>query len=401
MKKMDVHILSFHSERINRVQEMMEKRGIDVLVLIKPQNQFYISDFNPIIYSNPIIALLGFNSDPLLIVPLSRSIHAEDESRIKDIRTYGMGDADSLDLVDLIQEHICELNQQSGTIGLELSFITYELYQKLKNVFPDAEFVDGMSLIDEMRMVKDHEELKRIQIASKIADKGMEIAFENISEGITEVMITQKILEAMIREWATQHQYGEVSGFGVSDVYILQSLFASCTSGQRIRRLCDAPIPKKLARGEFALPVISTMYNGYHSEIERTFAINPLKKRHLNAYNVILEAQQSVFDVIRPGVTCSDLHNAAKNVIASNGYLGRSMYQFAPNSGHGIGLGSHEKPSIQNDDQTVLQIGMVLAVEPALYHEEFGGVRHSDTIVVTEDGFDFLTTFNHGLLIIE
>ena len=124
MMKMDVRILGFHSERINRVQEMMEKIGIDVLVLIKPQNQFYISDFNPIIYSNPVVALLGFNSDPILIVPLSRSIHAEDESRIKDIRTYGMGDADSLDLVDLIREYVCELNQQSGTIGLERSFIT-------------------------------------------------------------------------------------------------------------------------------------------------------------------------------------------------------------------------------------------------------------------------------------
>ncbi len=240
-----------------------------------------------------------------------------------------------------------------------------------------------------------------LKCASEIADKGMKSAFEAISEDITEVMITQKILEALIREWATQHPNGEVSGFGVSDVYILQSLFASCTSGQRIRRLCDAPITKKLARGEFALPVISTMYNGYHSEIERTFAIKSLNKRQLTAYNVILEARQSVFDIIRPGVTCSDLHNAAKSVIASNGYLERSRYQFAPNSGHGIGLGSHEKPSLQNDDLTVLQTGMVLAVEPALYHEEFGGVRHSDTIVITEDGFDFLTTFNHGLLIIE
>ncbi len=394
-------ILGFHNERINRLKEMMEKRGIDVLVLIKPQNQFYISDFNPIIYSNPIVALLGFNSDPILIVPLSRSIHAEDESRIKDIRTYGMGDADSLDLVDLIRECVCELNQQSGTIGLERSFITYELYQKLNNVLPDAEFVDGMSLIDEMRMIKDHEELKRIQIASDIADKGMKIAFETISEGITEVIITQKTLEAMIREWATQYPNGEVSGFGVSDAYILESLFASCTSGQRIRRLCDVPIPKILVQGEFALPVISTMYNGYHSEIERTIGIKSLNKRQMNAYNIILEARQRVFELIQPGVKCSDLHNIAKSVIASNGYLERSRYQFAPNSGHGIGLGSHEKPSIQEDDHTVLQPGMVLAVEPALYHEEFGGVRHSDTIVITENGFEFLTTFNNGLLIVE
>jgi len=391
-------IMGFHEKRIERLKNVMESRNVDALILMKPQNQFYLSDFNPIIFSSPTIVVTVLNEDPVLLVPHTRLIHAEAESRIKDIQTYGAKDADHNDPMALITKLIDGWGLNKGRIGIENPVIPVDLYHRLRNGLIDVTIIDAAIIIDEMKMVKDSEEIQRIQIASKLADKGMEAAVDTINERTTEVEVTNIAVKTMLDVWANQYPEGEISGFGGTESYLLQSLFASCTSGIRINRRCDAPLPKKFHQGEFALPVISAIYKGYHSEIERTIAVGTLNRSQKKTFEAILEARQASMDLIRPGVRCSEVHEAARMVIEKNGFLTRNGYHFADNSGHSIGLGTHEKPGIQENDDTYLQAGMVVAIEPALYSTEFGGVRHSDTLLVTDNGFTYLTSFDHGFL---
>lgn len=279
--------MGFHEMRIERLHYLMECRNVDALILMKPQNQFYLSDFNPIIYSSPTIVVTMVNEDPVLLVPHTRQIHAEAESRIKAIQTYGAKDADHNDPMALVTKLIIGWGQNKGRIGIEYPVIPVNLYHRLRNGLKDVTLTDATGIMDEMKMVKDSEEIQRIQIASKLADKGMEAAVDSITNSNTEVEVSNIAVKTMLDVWVNQYPMGEISGFGGTESYLLQSLFASCTSGIRISRRCDAPLHKKFNQGEFALPVISAIYNGYHSEIERTIAVGTLNNSQKKAFDQI------------------------------------------------------------------------------------------------------------------
>jgi Xaa-Pro dipeptidase len=106
-------------------------------------------------------------------------------------------------------------------------------------------------------------------------------------------------------------------------------------------------------------------------------------------FDHVVAAQRVAFDVIRPGATCADVDGAVMRYFAQN-----DLRQYwRQDTGHGIGLRNHEAPFLDVGDHTPLEPGMVFTVEPGLYEPTIGGFRHSDTVVVTDDGMDILTDY--------
>ena len=128
---------------------------------------------------------------------------------------------------------------------------------------------------------------------------------------------------------------------------------------------------------------------GYNAELERALVIGPPTDEMRRLFDHTVAAQQVAFAAIRPGATCADVDGAVMRYFEENDLL----RYWRQHTGHAIGLRNHEAPFLDVGDHTTLEPGMVFTIEPGLYDAEIGGFRHSDTVVVTEDGHDVLTDY--------
>jgi Xaa-Pro aminopeptidase len=132
---------------------------------------------------------------------------------------------------------------------------------------------------------------------------------------------------------------------------------------------------------------------GYNAELERGMVIGDPDDRVKWMFEHVVAAQQVAFDALQPGVTCADVDRAVMRYFEENDL----MPYWRQHTGHGIGLRNHEAPFLDVGDSTVVEPGMVFTVEPGVYDAELGGLRHSDTVVVTDGGIEILTEYPRDL----
>jgi Xaa-Pro aminopeptidase len=132
---------------------------------------------------------------------------------------------------------------------------------------------------------------------------------------------------------------------------------------------------------------------GYHAELERTMVIGEPTGRMRWLFDHMLAARKAAFDAIVPGATSADVDGAVNAYFEKHGLTS----YWRQHVGHGTGLRVHETPFIDVGNPAPLQPGMVFTVEPGLYDPEVGGFRHSDTVAVTEDGYELLTDYPDDL----
>jgi Xaa-Pro aminopeptidase len=132
---------------------------------------------------------------------------------------------------------------------------------------------------------------------------------------------------------------------------------------------------------------------GYQAELERAMIVGPPTAPMRFLFDHMLASQQAAFGAIRPGATCADVDAAVMDYFAKHD-LQRYWRQ---HTGHGTGLRNHEAPFLDVGDATPLEPGMVFTIEPGLYDDAVGGFRHSDTVAVTEDGYELLTEYPNDL----
>src|SRR5580765_8436981 len=128
---------------------------------------------------------------------------------------------------------------------------------------------------------------------------------------------------------------------------------------------------------------------GYNAELERALVIGTPTDEMRRLFGHTVAAQQVAFDVLRPGVTCADVDGAVMRYFEQNDLLP----YWRQHTGHAIGLRNHEAPFLDVGDHTTIEPGMVFTVEPGVYDAEVGGFRHSDTVLVTPDGIELLTSY--------
>ena len=147
------------------------------------------------------------------------------------------------------------------------------------------------------------------------------------------------------------------------------------------------PGTKKLETGDFVTMDFGCLYEGYCSDMTRTVVLGRASEKQREIYDTVLRAQKAALDVIRAGMTGSEVDRAARRIIEEAGY-GQC---FGHGLGHSVGLFIHEEPRLSPADDTVLEAGMSETVEPGIYLPGFGGVRLEDLVIVTEDGRRNLT----------
>ncbi|WP_429845122.1 M24 family metallopeptidase [Brevibacillus sp. FIR094] len=144
---------------------------------------------------------------------------------------------------------------------------------------------------------------------------------------------------------------------------------------------------RKLEKGDILIHTHHVLFQGYIAECERTCFVQEASERQRAAFGVMQRAQQAALDVIKAGVPMCEVDRAARSIIQEAGFGDFAIHR----SGHSIGLDIHEPPFFRFDEEALLEEGMVFTVEPGFYVPGLGGFRHSDTVIVTRDGYELIT----------
>ena len=199
----------------------------------------------------------------------------------------------------------------------------------------------------------------------------------------------------------TQHQPVRLALVdALGPLYRAQSMFSQgARAGYRGQIGRHAAIPHAMAMnatfmaGDVLVTGAGAAMWGYHSELERTMIVGPPSDEQQRFFEHMKAVQEVAFDALRPGDKCSDVDRAVRRYYEAHDL----MPYWKHHTGHGIGLRYHEGPFLDIGDHTALEPGMVLTVEPGLHVAGLGGFRHSDTVVITEDGMELITYYPRDL----
>ena len=387
LKKFDRKQL--YKDKVAKMQRSMEHLGVDGIICFKPQNTFFLSGFNPVLYSHPVVVIVPREGDAVLLVHSLRARHSADEAAIDDIRLFGMWSNqkpianDAYTAIGIIAD---DLKLKGKVIGYEGDFISLSQYQKIQGITNAPKMVDVSDFLKRSRNIKDEYEINLLRLSSYLTNVGMDVALQNIRKSEAEASISAEI--AMRETWAKELSEFEISSFGNTEGGIVTALWCYSNSGYRVPYGCECPGNRIPLEGEVCLPVCWAAIDGYHSENERTVMIGKIPDNYEKAYDAMLAGRANVFEMMKAGVTASEVYDAG---VAP--YIEAGFKDFLPGRiGHGVGLSLHEFPSLAKDNNLVLEEGMCVTVEPGLVFAGWGSTRHSDTVVVRKDGIEILTS---------
>jgi Xaa-Pro aminopeptidase len=220
-------------------------------------------------------------------------------------------------------------------------------------------------LVEQMRAVKDAEELAAVQRAVDLADEAFEAVARRIEPGWTETQVA----------WEIEKHVREHGGDGVSFETIVAAGPWSAMPHAYPRA------EKRIEAGEPIIIDMGARVDGYCSDLSRTVILGKADGQFDKIYDIVLAAQEAAEALIRAGMSGEEAHLTAHNVIAEAGY----GENFGHGLGHGVGLQVHEAPRLARTSKDALAEGMVFTVEPGIYVSGWGGVRIED-MAVMENG---------------
>ncbi len=357
--------------RVVRLAQAARKRGLDWVLCMLPENIFYFSGFRTMLYTKFIGILVPIKDDSDAVLIAS----AVDERLVRGkIWSPHWFKKTLLWGVEKGYEHRTPWDALKTclTLGTRLGVdaIQFSFYRQLLQHFPGLQVEDLQSEILELRSQKDDEEIKRVAEAYQLAMKIMARIPEWLQEPMTEAKLAAKVNFMASTEGA--------------DGWLFPTL-VSC--GEKILATHSPPLPLPLEPHKLIRVALGLQLDGYGSDIIRTYCIGQPPAEIVPIKNAFYEAQGAVIEMIRPGVTTTDLLAKVKEVYKKRGCLDHWRNLI----GHGLGLTIHEPPTISGDDRTVLRENMILAVEPGLRCLPHGAFAHCDGVKVTADGCERLS----------
>ncbi len=360
--------------RLKKVRARMQEKGVDLLVCMRPDNMYYLSGYRSLgsfAFQGLIIGLEGM---PILFSRALEKNVIQATSWIESVRVY----LDRENPFALFGEIVQDLKGARKRIGLELdSFsVSAKRYQQIREILPAATFIDASRLVSYGRLVKSEREIACVRKAAQLADVGLKAALGAIREGVYEYEIVAEVLKAQFSHGQDDDCATVLIGSGPS------SALGHNTLRQR-----------RVSRGEVVCVELAGCESLYCSNLIRTIHFGEVDEKLKRLYDVAREAYDAALAEVRSGVAASRVDRAAHEIVDQAG-LGDL---FARRTGYSIGIYSQpnlwiEDMSLVEGEEHLLEAGMTLAVEPGLNLFGLGGGKIGDTVLVTEEGYEHLTT---------
>lgn len=375
-----------YEARVTKVKGEMDKSGLDVLIIFKPENYYYLTGFRgPHWFYTCLI--FPREKDPILTLPLIEVPNAQSASWVSHIQPFGTSLPYGASAKDNPVAHTAQLLKNEGldkgTIGIELDayWQTPLMYDRLRQSLPDTRFVDSTVMIDNLRAIKSEAELNYIRQAAKILTKSMYAGINAVGEDKTENDVAAAIWDTLMAE-------------GGEPMAVMPYI----TSGPRTALHCRSWSNRRLNKGNPVYIEFSAAVKQYNVPMLRIVAVGEASKELREMRNVISEATYRGLDVVKHGVTATEVHDAIKGTIKKGGYGDYFVWGSAYSVGVGFSPRWSATPFIQENDPMILQSGMVFHMVPVLMHHGML-VGESEPVVVTSTGCELLANVERKLFV--
>lgn len=327
-----------------------------------------------------------------MFVPRLQVEHAQESPQVDEVLHY-MEYPREKHPMNVLAEKLTLMGYSKARIGTDADgYASSQGYRgpRLSEVLPEANIVVIKDLIEGLRAIKSPEEIALIKESARWGNLAHALLQEYSLPGRTENEISMRAsLEAtalMIKTLGKAYNPASAGRVGASAGFRGQI-------GPNSALPHAITINAVLKKGDVLVTGASATIAGYVSELERTMFVQEVSPEQRKFFDHMLAMQDIAFEAIRPGRKCSDVDKAVMAYFEKH-----NLWEYwRHHTGHALGLLGHEAPFFDVGDDTVIEPGMVFSVEPGLYVPGLGGFRHSDTIVVTETGIEFITYYPREL----
>ena len=343
------------------------------------RNKMSSLNMQGIIISNPVNIkyLTNIDAEGILLITRKENIYITDGRYIEHVHStltlfdeiivYNVSDVSKDDYENFFL--FCE------NVGFEENYVTYAKYKEYIRKYRINNLVETESIIEKQRMIKDDEEIKNIKIACEITDQCFSYILEYIKPGMTEKQIAEEI-EKFYKER--------------TDGLSFETIVAS---GENTSKPHAIPTDRKIQEKDIITIDMGCKYNGYCSDMTRTFFVGEIPEEIKPVYDLVLKNQTQTQDELKDGANTRLLTKMVENDFKLHNF------DLVHSLGHGVGLEIHEAPYINRSDMT-LKENMVVTDEPGIYILGKFGVRIEDTILITKFGCISLTQSEKNYIII-
>ena len=365
-----------YAARVARAQMRMAEAGLAGLLLTTEAEVRYFSGFQTLFWQSPTRPWFLFvpaAGKPIAVIPEIGATLMR-QSWLDDIRTWS-APAPTDDGISLLTDLLAPLAMQKAQIGVPKGHETNLRmplgdWERLLSALPGLQVADATGLVQGLRMVKSPAEIEKLAHICAIGSA----TFEHVPAFVAEGMPLEEVFRAFRREALAQgaddapYVVGGADQGGYDDVI-------------------SPPSNRPLRTGDILMLDTGCTWDGYFCDFDRNWAIGRADETARRTYDVLWRATEAGLEAAKPGNTCRDLFLAMSAVIGemdpSGGDIGRL--------GHGLGMQLTEQPSHAAFDETVLQEGMVLTLEPSLSYGDGLMMVHEENIVIRTDGTELLT----------
>jgi Xaa-Pro aminopeptidase len=377
-------------QRTERLLHHIREERLSGAVLFDASYILYFTGFAFIPTERPIALVLGAEGEKALFVPRLELEHAQRETGFDRVDHYPEYPYHPHPM-EVLGRTLSELGIV-GRFGADSDGYPWILGYRGPSLteLTGGQFVRVAAFVEDLMMIKSDAEIALIRESCTWGNLAHRLLQRYTRPGTTETEVSTRASD--------EATVAMLDALG--HLYRAQSAFSSgASAGYRGQIGRNAAIPHALANnitfqeGDVLVTGASAPMWGYHSELERTMIIGRPSAEQRRMFEHMKAAQEVAFAALRPGNTCADVDLAVRAYYDEHDL----MPYWKHHSGHAIGLRYHEGPFLDAGDQTQLRPGMVFTVEPGLYAPELGGFRHSDTVLITEDGMEMLTYYPREL----
>ena len=361
--------------RTARAQRLMRAAQLDALLLTTPPNIRYFSGFDSQFWESPTrpwFLVVPADGEPIAVIP---DIAAAEMARtwISRIETWPAPRPDD-DGRSLLGAVFASLPNRHGRIGAELGRemalrMPVIEFMALRDAEPGFAFVDGSPCLWQIRQVKTPAEIAHLRHICALAGDAYAALPPNVHIGMTEREVARALRIDLARRGPTRRR------------------FCRSFRGRAAWRRSSAARRSQLEAGDVMFIDTGSTYDGYFCDFDRVYAVGDIGDAAKRAHDAVWRATEAGIAAARPGATTDDLWAAMQAVLDAAGALGNNVGR----SGHGVGMQLTEPPSNMPGDGTVLQVGMVMTIEPGMEYVPGRMIVHEENVVITEDGVELLT----------
>ena len=354
--------------RLDRLTASLSSSNLDAVILNPGPTLKYLTGLNFHLMERPVVLFVAQGKEPVLVLP-------ELELPKVDLFPYkvtGIAYGENPSEWDnAFRKAAQTLGLDGKRIGVEPRQLRLLEFRHVKAGAPEADFPDASDVLAELRLRKDKAEVDAMRHAVKIAQDALEATLPTIKIGMTEREVASELVMQLLK-------HGSESEMPFAPIV---------SAGPNSANPHASPTDRKLQPGDLLVVDWGAAYDGYISDLTRTFAVGEVDEEYQKIHRIVQEANAAGRAASKPGIPCAEVDKAARDVIEKAGY---GKY-FTHRTGHGIGMEGHEAPYMRGDNLQILEPGMAFTVEPGIYLTGRNGVRIEDNMVITHTGAESLS----------